>query len=184
MSTIAARWNRAAGRAIIAPTMNMISIDIGGIRFTHRAAGIAVSGDRVLMNRGIGESYWFVPGGRINAGEDSASALLREMREEIGQEVSLERLLCTIENFFEHKGRSFHELGVYYAMRVPKEWEGSVFLKDDGADVEYRWMPLAEAAESLVYPEPVKEFILGKVVGGHIILDRRDGGKEPRAWAR
>ncbi|HUX37098.1 MAG TPA: NUDIX domain-containing protein [Rectinemataceae bacterium] len=164
--------------------MKMLSIDIDGIRFTHRAAGVAVSGDRLLLNRGLGEPYWFLPGGRINAGEDSASALLREMREEIGQDVVLGDLFCTIENFFEHKGRRFHELGVYYAMEVPKEWEGSVFLKDDGEDLEYRWMPLAELAATLLYPEPIKDLILGKLAGGHLIIDRRDGGQGPRAWAR
>ena len=60
--------------------MHMLSIDIDGIRFSHRAGGIAVSDGRVLLNRGLGESYWFIPGGRINAGENSASALLQEMR--------------------------------------------------------------------------------------------------------
>lgn len=150
--------------------MQMLSIDIAGFRFTHRAAGVAISGDRLLLNRGLGEPYWFLPGGRINAGEDSASALLREMREEIGQDVVLGGLLCSVENFFSARGRDFHEMGLYYAMTVPREWEGSVFIKDDGADVEYRWIPLAELAEIIVYPEVIKDLILGNPCPRHCIV--------------
>lgn len=58
----------------------MISVDVDSVRFNFRAGGIAIRDGKILLNRGVCEDYWFIPGGRIEGGEDSASALRREMR--------------------------------------------------------------------------------------------------------
>ena len=46
-------------------------------------------GRLLLIQRGHepGRGLWSVPGGRVEAGEDDAAALVREMREETGLEV-------------------------------------------------------------------------------------------------
>lgn len=150
----------------------MISVDINGIRFTHRVGGIAVRDGRVMLNRARDGAYWFIPGGRIEEGEDSRTALVREMREEIGQEVAPGDLVCTMENFFEHGNRRFHELGIYYSMAVERDWEGSRFIEDGGTEVEYRWFGLEELGGLTLYPEIMKEFIAGRRSAGHIILKR------------
>lgn len=40
-----------------------------------------------------GRSYWLLPGGGIEAGETEEACVLREMKEETGLDVSIERLL-------------------------------------------------------------------------------------------
>ena len=63
-------------------------------------AAIIVAGRRVLATqRGIGEwkDYWEFPGGKIERGETAGQALQREIREELDIDISIGRLLTTID---------------------------------------------------------------------------------------
>lgn len=93
----------------------MISVDIGTHRFQLRAAAVFTAGDFVLLHRLEGDAFWTLPGGRVEPGEDAACTLVREMREELGQEVVCGDLVYVVENFFEDGGRQNHELGLYFS---------------------------------------------------------------------
>ena len=63
-------------------------------------AAIIVAGRRVLATqRGVGEwkDYWEFPGGKIERGETAGQALQREIREELDIDISVGRLLTTID---------------------------------------------------------------------------------------
>ena len=104
---------------MISSEPNDVFSERAGVTFVLRVAGLALSGDRVLLHRSVLDDFWSLPGGRINIGETTESALIREMLEETDIEVGVSRLLWTAENFFEYRGVSFHELGLYYLMTLP-----------------------------------------------------------------
>ena len=63
-------------------------------------AAIIRKGDRIFATqRGYGEwkDWWEFPGGKIEAGETPEAALVREIREELSAEISIDRLLHTVE---------------------------------------------------------------------------------------
>ena len=63
-------------------------------------AAIIRRDDMVLATqRGYGEwkDWWEFPGGKIEAGETPEEALLREIREELSTEISVDQFLCTVE---------------------------------------------------------------------------------------
>ncbi len=123
--------------------------------FNFRVAGIAFRGDEVLIHKDINTKYWTFPGGRCDMGESTAETVVREFEEELGVEVKVKRLLYVVENFFDHEGGAFHELGYYYLIDFPDadQFPTDFQVHADGIDLMFRWVPLGKLKELKLYPE-------------------------------
>ncbi|MCK6624358.1 MAG: NUDIX domain-containing protein [Anaerolineae bacterium] len=60
-----------------------ISFDVGGCKFNYRVAAIIECHQRYLFTTAPGTDFWFLPGGRVKAGESSLEAIKRELQEEL-----------------------------------------------------------------------------------------------------
>ena len=63
-------------------------------------AAIIRKGDKIFATqRGYGEwkDWWEFPGGKMEVGETPEEALVREIREELSAEISVDEFLCTVE---------------------------------------------------------------------------------------
>jgi 8-oxo-dGTP diphosphatase len=99
------------------------------------------AGRLLLIKRGHdpGRGLWSIPGGRVEAGESDAGALVREVREETGLEVAAGRLLGTVQR----PGLAGAVVDIRdYAAVVTG---GELTAGDDAADA--RWAGPAEVAE-------------------------------------
>lgn len=71
-------------------------------------------GDNILVAEGydpLKEDHFYRPiGGGIEFGENSEEALIREMREELGTEITDLTYLGTLENIFTFNGKRGHEI--------------------------------------------------------------------------
>ncbi|GAB4440332.1 MAG: NUDIX domain-containing protein [Anaerolineae bacterium] len=122
----------------------MITFDVGGVRFVYRTVGVAIDGGRVLLHQADGDDFWSMPGGRVEPLEPSPDALRREMREEIGVAVRVERLLWVVENFYRHEALAYHELALFYLMSFPPEspcyTQSEFWGEEDGnLRLRFRW---------------------------------------------
>jgi 8-oxo-dGTP diphosphatase len=102
---------------------------------------IAVSEERLLLirrGRGPAAGVWSVPGGRVEAGETLAEAVLRELAEETGLEGVCDELVGWVERM----GADHHYVILDFAVTVlePREPRAG----DDAAEAE--WVPLEEVA--------------------------------------
>lgn len=129
---------------------NMVCFDDGAARFQLRAAGIAFRNGRVLVQNLAGVDEVFLPGGRVDQHEPTASTLVREMSEEFGQNVEVGPLAYIIESFFPEKAQVFHEVGFYYAMTVGDDFpyhdsEVCHRFAEGQVEMEYRWIEVSPA---------------------------------------
>jgi ADP-ribose pyrophosphatase YjhB (NUDIX family) len=83
-------------------------------RIRLRTAAVMVRDGAVLLHRRAGDSFWALPGGKVEPGESAAEALVREFREELVVDIAVGRLACVAENFFTHQGVAEHEVGLYF----------------------------------------------------------------------
>ena len=108
-------------------------------------AAVICQGGRVFATqRGYGEwkDWWECPGGKMEAGETPEAALKREIREELSAEISVGRLLGTVE----HDYPAFHLTMHCYlcsllseALRL-NEHEAARWLAKEELD-GVRWLP-------------------------------------------
>ena len=107
-----------------------------------RVAGIALRGTEVLLHKRQGESVWALPGGRVEAGETAASALVRELGEELACVTTCGNLIYLVENFFPYAGASLHEVGLYFQVTLEPSSAAlhavSVFAGAE-AELEFQW---------------------------------------------
>jgi ADP-ribose pyrophosphatase YjhB (NUDIX family) len=100
----------------------MITFDADGARFNYRIAAIIRHDERVLLCREEGQDFWFMPGGRAELLEPSTETVVREIREELGVEARIERLVWVVENFFPWvEGVQAHEVSLFYLLALPHD---------------------------------------------------------------
>jgi ADP-ribose pyrophosphatase YjhB (NUDIX family) len=128
------------------------------IRFTYRVGGILIQHEHLLCQSAGEEGFWFLPGGRAEVGEPARVTLLREMQEELGEAVQIERLLYVVENFFTDANDLWHELGLYFLMSAPADsfltqsLETFTCLDEVGNPLRFDWLPIARLKAFPLYP--------------------------------
>jgi 8-oxo-dGTP diphosphatase len=103
---------------------------------------IAVEDDRVLLiRRGKppGMGHWSIPGGRVEAGESLAEAVVREVFEETG----LECLCGALAGWVERVDDDYHFVILDFFVEI---LEPDDPLAGDDA-IEAAWIPVSDAAE-------------------------------------
>jgi len=135
----------------------MICFDTGALIFQVRAAAIIRQDGRILLHRAPTDHFWSCPGGRVEAGENAAATVERELNEELGVQASAGDLVFLVENFFDYQGRQYHELGLYFAtslgadapvLRATVDHAG----REGDQELIFRWFRIDELAGTTVRP--------------------------------
>ncbi len=159
---------------------NMITFKRGNKAFTYRVAGVVIHNNHILFQKGVRDNFWFLPGGRAELNETAQETIIREMQEELGVEIRVERLLWVVENLFKFENATTHELGLYFLMSFPEDTpiyeQGSIFERDHAGDhLVFEWLPLDQLAESALYPLFLRTVLPRKLpaIIEHIVNDER-----------
>jgi ADP-ribose pyrophosphatase YjhB (NUDIX family) len=156
----------------------MIDFTVDEMRFTYGARGVAIHDDHVLLHRTDDLDYWILPGGRVEMGETASEALAREMREELGQEVEVGRLLWIVESFLKLDGVRSQAIGFYYAISFPASsvvpLERRPFTVMDGRwRLSFAWHHLSQLDALTVYPPFLRRHLRELPTSPTHILDIR-----------
>jgi 8-oxo-dGTP pyrophosphatase MutT (NUDIX family) len=145
---------------------HMITFDTPKACFNYRTAAVVLHDDHVLLCREAGSDFWFLPGGRCELMESSHEAIRREIREELGTDGTVERLLWIAENFFTLGDRPFHEIGLYFLVTLGSDSplldkaRLLPFREAIGIDLEARWFPLGQVSSINLLPEFLRNGLL------------------------
>ncbi|MCF6326408.1 MAG: NUDIX hydrolase [Devosiaceae bacterium] len=123
----------------------------GTNKFNYRVAAIIIRNNHVLVCREDDQDYVFLPGGRVEFGERSDMALVREVEEELGCKGKIGNLLFSVENFFDLEGENFHELAKYYKLTLPDDFPFEIqkpclITHDEGHELSFYWVEIEEQA--------------------------------------
>ena len=93
-----------------------------------RVGAIIMKNDKFLMVENDRFDYLYSVGGRIKFGETAEEAVVREVFEETGVEMEIDRLGFIHENFFLgdssiKKGNIVQEISFFFYMKVPTDFE-------------------------------------------------------------
>lgn len=114
--------------------------------------GIFLHEGRLLVFEGHdpirGITFYRPLGGGVEFGEYGHDALAREIREELGAEITDVRYLGTIQSIFTHLGKQGHEIALVYKAQFvdPACYRPDAFTgaQDDGGPIPVSWRPLTD----------------------------------------
>ena len=124
-------------------------------RRTARGVILSPAGSVLLMLLGepsAGRQFWITPGGRIEDGEDGASALQRELLEETCRDdLTIGPAVWTRDNVYEWNDHVVHRSETYYLVETEEfgaEMAGDPESSEVRAFQRYRWWSPREMAAS------------------------------------
>lgn len=120
--------------------------------FVGRVAqkALIVKGKKVLITRDSrDEKTWELPGGRLDAGEEPVEGLKREMREELGVEIKVSRIIDITRMY--HARDDEWMLAVYYEVNLFNE--SAEFTVDPVEIAEYAWIDKNDLENYILFPE-------------------------------
>jgi len=147
-------------------------------RFKYRVCGVIVNDNKVLAVEIADNGFYCFPGGHVHLGEDTISAVKREIKEEVEIEAEEVKLYTIMENFFKEKnGKPFHELGFYYIIKPKnlgdKAKDYTRIENDEGKLVElkFKWINFEDIEKFDFRPQVLKEKLKNKDFSfSHIIF--------------
>ena len=130
--------------------------DIG--TFNYRVGAIIINAGKILMVKPHNNDYYSI-GGRVKLFETMDEAVTREVLEETGIKVGIDRLFLIHENFFKLNGKDkYHELCIYYLMKPIDNIENiNKFLIEKDIKESLESLDLDSINDYNIYPEFLKE---------------------------
>lgn len=128
-------------------------------RFRLRGVGVIIQNGKVLMVHDEKRKYYYAIGGAVHIGEKTSEAAVREVYEESGLIVEVEKLLLTQENFFELEDGLHHEIAFYYLMKDIGNQKMASDRVVDNTEEGLVWLEINQLENDTVYPQIYKKIL-------------------------
>ncbi len=143
-----------------------------------RVGAVILKDGKLLMVGNQRSDYLYSVGGRIKFGETAEQAVVREVYEETGVKMDIDRLGFIHENYFigdsqAKRGKLIYEISFFFYMKVPNDFAPKCdsFTEDDAQEY-LKWISLND--EQKIYPEFFKTELKNAGIGvRHIVSDER-----------
>ena len=143
-----------------------------------RVGAIILKNGKLLMVANERSDYLYSVGGRIKFGETAEEAIVREVEEETGVSLEIDRLTFVHENYFygdapTNMGKLIYEISFYFLMKVPDDFEPvSNSFTEDNSSEHLCWV--TPDTDKKIYPSVFRTLSAGVPDGvQHIVTDER-----------
>lgn len=155
-----------------------MSVQCGDGLINIRVGAIIMKDGKLLMVGNQRSDYLYSVGGRIKFGETAEQAVVREVFEETGAKMDIDRLGFIHENYFygdapTNFGKLIYEISFFFYMKVPQNFEPECNSSTEDDSREYlKWISTDSGQK--IYPEFFKtELQTFQSQVRHIITDAR-----------
>ncbi|WP_186430402.1 NUDIX hydrolase [Clostridium sp. BSD9I1] len=132
--------------------------------FNYRTCGVISDGKRILLHTREDDDFWALVGGRVQMLEPSDCAIKREIKEELGEIIYINRLLWMVENFFRSGDKQYYEISTIYLVNLEKESrllnQKHSFNGVEGKRLIYKWFSFDELNSLDIRPSFLKEKLM------------------------
>jgi len=131
-----------------------------------RAVAVIIQNNHILFAKNNHHtSAYYLVGGGIEQHESSRDAVVREIYEETGLSLEVDRLILVQERFHTSlvNGEKCHEIAFYYLIKsssIPIE-DGTV--TDQGDNETLHWLPIDKLSDYDIVPPFLKTFDFGNI---------------------
>lgn len=123
-----------------------LTIELDGYKLNIRAGAVIIHNHKILLHKNINSDHYALIGGRMEIGESSEETIKREILEETGKEIKINKYIATIENFFEMKGYPYHEIMFVHQAEFiddnDQKIETTIQNKEGKDYLKYEWIDL------------------------------------------
>lgn len=155
-----------------------MSVQCGDGLINIRVGAIIMKDGKLLMVGNQRSDYLYSVGGRIKFGETAEQAVVREVFEETGTKMDIDRLGFIHENYFygdapTNFGKLIYEISFFFYMKIPQNFEPECNSSTEDDSREYlKW--ISPDSGQKIYPEFFKtELQTFQSQVRHIITDAR-----------
>ncbi|MGM1048125.1 MAG: NUDIX domain-containing protein [Bacillota bacterium] len=98
----------------------------------------------VLRKKSPEAGYWSLPGGKVEYMETVENAVIREIKEELGIDIEIERLLCVTNHIVQSE--NVHWVAPTFVARIIN---GNVENREPHALQEVQWFPIDDIPDNI-----------------------------------
>jgi ADP-ribose pyrophosphatase YjhB (NUDIX family) len=142
-------------------------IKTGGIvlpkNIACRAAAFIIKDNKLLFAKNVNSPYYYLVGGGIEENESSEETVIREIFEETGLTLEVDKLVMVQERFHEVDNQKHHEIVFFYLVKD----NGNIDISDNtftdqGTDETLHWFPTNRLDEFNVVPKFLPKYLKTK----------------------
>ncbi|KZN66460.1 hypothetical protein N473_08700 [Pseudoalteromonas luteoviolacea CPMOR-1] len=138
----------------------MLKFDNADSCFNCRSVAVIIHNGHILLHRNIEDSFWALPGGRVELFENSDSTISRELLEELDVVTVVKRHIWYVENFFVYAGKKYHEISNYFLTELAASERlpiGNTFRGiESDIELEFKWYPIGDLSNLNLKPAFLK----------------------------
>ena len=145
-----------------------ISFINGNQGFSYRVAGFLIQDNKILVQRPYEETDYAFPGGQVSFNETNEETLIREFKEELNLEITVNKLKLVGEVFFFHRDINWSQISLYYLVSFKNQnssiplngcFPGVELNAQGKPKLEFSWIPIENLDKEQIYPLETRQYL-------------------------